>query len=431
MKLYKLQEIFYRVTSSSLAKSSGIYTISSFVNAAIPLLLLPILTRRLTPADYGVVAMFQIAVNVIYPFIGMNLEGSISRKYYDKEESDFPSYIGSCFVLVACSFIIVTVLFWINLNYIQTIVKIPELWLKYILIVAACQFITAVILVTYQVRVQPIKYGILQILQSILNVGLTVLLVVVLNKTWDGRLEAQIITGALIAIVSLIILVFTKQIRLNVKKKHIQHALKFGMPLIPHAIGGMFFTAIDRFFLTNLVGLEQTGNYTVAYQLGAIVSLITVSFNNAYVPWLFENLNKNNILIKLKIVKFTYLYFILLIAGALCLLLMFPFLIKIFVSSTFNSINTYSVFIVFGFVFQGMYFMVTNYITYAEKTYILAVITISIGLLKIPITYFSIVWYGAAGASISYFITFFIFFIATWILSARVFKMPWNIFKTI
>jgi O-antigen/teichoic acid export membrane protein len=184
-------------------------------------------------------------------------------------------------------------------------------------------------------------------------------------------------------------------------------------------------TALDRFFLTSLVGLDQTGNYTVAYQLGAVISLITVSFNNAYVPWLFDKLNKNDFQIKRKIVRFTYLYFFLLSIGAVLLLLLFPLIVNIFVSNNYSSINTYSAFIVFGFVFQGMYFMVTNYITYAEKTYILAVITISTGLLKIPIAYFSIIKFGAVGASFSYFITFFIFFIATWILSARVYKMPW------
>jgi len=258
---------------------------------------------------------------------------------------------------------------------------------------------------------------------------LTVILVVFLNKTWNGRLEAQVITGCVFGLVSVIILVLTKQIRLNIRRKYIKHALNFGVPLIPHAIGLMLFTAIDRFFLTKLVGLEQTGNYSVAYQIGAVISLITVSFNNAYVPWLFENLNRNEIIIKKKIIKLTYIYFLLLVLGAIFLLILFPVIINIFVGNKFNSINVYSGFIVFGFVFQGMYFMVTNYITYAEKTYVLAAITISIGLLKIPITYFSIVLFGAVGASISFCITFFLFFITTWILSAKVYKMPWLIFK--
>jgi O-antigen/teichoic acid export membrane protein len=418
------------ITSSNLVRSSGVYTISSFINAALPLLLLPILTRKLSPADYGVVAMFQLAVNLVYPFIGMNLEGSISRKYFDKDKTDFPAYIGSCFVLVAISLSVVSGLFFLNIDRIQKVTLIPEIWLKYILLVAACQFITTVILVTFQVKVQPVKYGILQISQSILNVGLTILFVVILNKTWDGRIEAQIIAGAAFAIISIIVLRRTKQIKFHIRKEDIQHALKFGIPLIPHAIGGMLFTSIDRFFLTNLVGLEQTGNYTVAYQIGAVIGIITLAFNNAYIPWLFENLNKNDLLVKKKLVKFTYLYFILIILGSILLLVTFPIIVSVFVGSKFSSIGTYSAFIVFGYVFQGMYYMVTNYIMYAEKTYIQAIVTISVGLIKLPITYFAIIWFGAVGASISFCLAWFIFFIATWILSARVYVMPWNILKT-
>jgi len=91
-------QIIKRIKASTLATSSGIYTLFGFVNLAIPLILLPILTRKLTPDEYGIVAMFQLTVSVIYPFIGLNLEGSIARKYYDQDETDFPSYIGTCFV---------------------------------------------------------------------------------------------------------------------------------------------------------------------------------------------------------------------------------------------------------------------------------------------------------------------------------------------
>jgi O-antigen/teichoic acid export membrane protein len=189
------------------------------------------------------------------------------------------------------------------------------------------------------------------------------------------------------------------------------------------------FTAIDRFFLTNLLGLEQTGNYSVAFQLGAVFSLLTVAFNNAYVPWLFKNLNLNSIIIKIKIVKFTYLYFILLCVSGLILILIFPLISSIFIGSAFISVNIYSTFIIFGLVFQGMYFMVTNYIIYANKTHLQAALTITVGLIKIPVTYFSIKWFGPVGASVSYCVTFFLFFIFTWIISAKVYSMPWMLYK--
>jgi O-antigen/teichoic acid export membrane protein len=418
-----------RILSSSLFRASGIYTISSFFNAAIPLLLLPILTNRLTPEDYGIIAMFQLIVSVIYPIIGLNLESSISRKYYEKDNSDFHSYVGTCIILVALNLLISTLILLPFVETISNITHVPEIWIKYSIIVSICQFLTTVLLTTYQIRIKPLNYGVYQIIQSLVNISLTVFFVVFLSHTWKGRLNAQLYTGIFFALTSVILLIYTKQISINVKIKDITHALKFGVPLIPHVLGGLLFTAIDRFCLTSIVGLEQTGNYSVAYQLGAVINLITISFNNAYTPWLYGELNKNCTEIKKKIVKFTYLYFVIISFLAILVITFFPIIVNIFVGKKFSSINSYSTFIVLGFVFQGMYYMVTNYIGYANKTYLLAIITISLGILKLPITYFLIKLLGSIGASVSYCITFFLFFIATWILSAKVYKMPWFSFK--
>jgi O-antigen/teichoic acid export membrane protein len=208
-----------RIISSSLFRKSGIYTFTSIINAGIPLLLLPILTHKLTPADYGIVAMFQLAVSVILPFIGMNLEASITRKYYDRDDTDFSSYVGSCILLILCSFILVIGVSWICFDYIKQIIQIPELWIKYIYIVAICQIIVNVILAIYQVKEQPLKYGLLQILQSIFNVGFTIFFIMVMNKTWNGRIEAQVISGVVFALISLIILWKTGLIAIDIKKK--------------------------------------------------------------------------------------------------------------------------------------------------------------------------------------------------------------------
>ncbi len=414
---------------SPLLRASSIYTISSIINSAIPFLLLPILTTNLTPKDYGIVAMFQLVVSAVYPLIGMNLEGAIARKYYDRNNGDFPAYIGTCVILSLISTFVVAILFSIFFLKIQNFTQIPPFWLKFVIIVAFCQFVNTIILTVFQVKVKPIKYGAFQISRSLIEVSLTLVFVVVLSENYTGRLESQIISNILFATIAFIILYSLKSIRFKISKNDISHALKFGLPLIPHAIGGMLFTGIDRYMLTTLVGLEQTGNYTVAYQIGAVVSLFTASFNNAWVPWLFENLNKDDINIKKKIVKFTYLYFIVISVGALLLVQIFPMITSIFVGKAFNSIDTYSSYIVLGFVFQGMYFMVTNYINYTKKTYLLAIITISVSLIKIPLTYFLIIWLGASGASVSWAITFFIFFIFTWALSAKVYKMPWFSFN--
>ncbi|MGC8816081.1 MAG: lipopolysaccharide biosynthesis protein [bacterium] len=54
-----------RVFKSNLFKLSSIYTIANVIGVVIPFLLLPILTRYLTPYDYGILSMYS----TLYSFL--------------------------------------------------------------------------------------------------------------------------------------------------------------------------------------------------------------------------------------------------------------------------------------------------------------------------------------------------------------------------
>jgi len=72
--------------------------------------------------------------------------------------------------------------------------------------------------------------------------------------------------------------------------------------------------------------------------------------------------------------------------------------------------------------------MVTNYIIYSEKTHFQAIVTIIVGVLNVPLTYSLIVLFGSIGAAVAFTISFFLLFILTWGLSAKVYSMPWFLF---
>ncbi|GAI91605.1 unnamed protein product, partial [marine sediment metagenome] len=61
--------------------------------------------------------------------------------------------------------------------------------------------------------------------------------------------------------------------------------------------------------------------------------------------------------------------------------------------------------------------------------YILAWITLMSAVINIGLNYFLIKANGAIGAAQATTITFFISFILTWILSAKVYQMPWAIWR--
>jgi O-antigen/teichoic acid export membrane protein len=152
-----------------------------------------------------------------------------------------------------------------------------------------------------------------------------------------------------------------------------------------------------------------------------------MAFNQAYVPWLYRKLNHNNDTTKRKIVTYTYVYFALIFLLALSLGIAAPLILKYLVGKAFRQSAIYVIWIALGSAFQGMYFMVVNYIFYAEKTYLLAIVTFTGAAINVGLNYIFITIYGAIGAAQATSITHLITFLMVWYLANRVLPMPWRL----
>lgn len=415
-----------KILKSSLFKSSGIYTVTSIISASIPFLLIPMLTRVFTPEDYGIVSMVAIIINIVTPLIGLSANGAIHRKYFDTDKSvDFPNYVGNVFILLVFSFFLFLTIFLTFGRYLSEYTLVPYSWLFVVLYIAVCQFVTTILLTIWQVKLKPISYGVLQICQSILNIGFTFLFIYALHYNWEGRILGQLIAVGCTAIISLIYMFRYKYVKVKYNKEYLRDILQFSIPLIPHTLGALFIGFTDRILITNLISVTETGVYTVAFQIGSVLGLVNTAFNYAYIPWLYQKLNDNNYQVKLKIVKFTYLYFIALILIVVFSVYLLPYVLSFFVGKSFQSANKYILWIILGYAFNGMYLMVCGYIFYVKKTKLLSMVTLSTAILNIPLCYGFLKYFGTVGASISMSIVYFISFTTTWYLSNKVYQMPW------
>lgn len=423
--MYNIRNIF----TSSLFKSSFVYTLTKAINSAIPFILMPVLTRYLNPEDYGVVAMFGVLLSFLVPFTGLSIHGAIARQYYDRDEVDMPTYVTNCLFILISSTTIVGILFYFLAKPISKVASFPEQWMWAVIVVSAAQFINQVNLTIWQVQVKSIPYGIFQVSQTVLNMGLSIWFVVGLGLAWQGRIQAQIIATVSFALFGMLILFKNGWIKFKFNKSYIKSALNFGVPLLPHALSGTIQTVVDRTFITSMVSLSATGLYSVGYQIGSIIGLLGTSFNQAYVPWLYERLKRDKYEEKVVIVKFTYVYFVVIICMALGLGLFAPWLFSFFLGPKFTGASVYIIWVSLGFAFNGMYMMVVNYIFYAQKTYILAWVTFSTALISIILNYFFIKYWGAIGAGYTFAGMSFVTFLLVWMLSSRVYPMPWNLLK--
>lgn len=414
-----------KLLSTRLARSAGVYTVANLVNSAIPFLLLPVLTRYLAPADFGVVSMFQVLVAVVGPFVGLSIHGAIGRQYFEKEKAELAQYIGTGFMILLASTLTVSLATWLFSEVLGRISAIGGGWLVLITPISFSLFVIQVALVIWQMQGEALRYSLFSICQTLCNAGLAVWFIAVAGRGWHGMVIAQAVTTTVFALIGVGNLLKDGWINFTWRREYASSALSFGLPLIPHALGAWAIDMIDRLFVTNFAGIAATGVYSVGYQIGKIIGILEASFIQAWVPYLYESLKKDSHEIKVRLVRFTYAYCLGLVAVALLLSFVAPWFMDIFIGREFAGAHRYVVWIALGYAANGMYKMMAGYVFYIQETSVLAKVTFATAVISVVATYLLTRAYGAMGAAYSTTLSFLFSFFVTWILSNRLYRMPW------
>ena len=404
---------------------AAIYTLSNFAVAGVPFLLLPVLTRVLDPAAYGVVAMFSLVVAFMSVGVGLNVHGAITVRYFDRSSFDIPKYVSTALVILAVSTSLMLALVFITGTRIAEITSIPKQWLYAAVLVAFLQFLVQIVLALWQASKKPIKYGALRITHAFLDAIGSIILVLVLALSWQGRLSGMLVAWLCAAIIAVYFMVREGWVARSIDPTYGKDALNYGVPLVPHAVGGLLLGMADRFMVNNILDVSSTGIYVVAVQLGLILGMLADSFNKAFAPWLMEKLSDVDDESQKKIVIFTYIYFLVIIALAAFGALVAPYVLPYIVGPQFQTAGPLLIFILLGNAFIGMYYMVTNYIFYSRRTGLLSVLTISVGVMTVALSWFLINAYGIQGAAIGFLVGQASLFFGAWILSNYCVPMPW------
>jgi len=424
--------VLAKLKSNTFLAGSAVYLFSNILNAAIPFALLPVLTRYLTPEEYGEVAMFQTLIGALMAFIGLSLHGAAGRKFYDGNlgEKDLREFIGSCLQILAITTAITIAVLFILQNQFSQWLGLDQRWILLAAAVTTGNVISQIRLGQWQVRKKAKSYGALQVSKSLLNVVLSLALVVLFLQGSDGRIVAQGVAVVIFALLALWLLKRDNLLTFIVwRPDYIKEALKFGVPLIPH-VGGMFLlTTVDRFVINSELGLAQAGIYMVAVQFGMALSLVFDAINKAYVPWLFERLKRDSDSEKRQIVRYTYAWYVLILAGAGLSFIVGPWLIVFVAGDQYSQAGDVIGWLVLGQVFNGMYLMVTNYIFYSKRTGLLSAASLFSGLVNLGLLAVLVKQLGVVGAAYAFAISMGLRLLLTWFVAQKRHPMPWFNFR--
>ncbi|MDZ4017825.1 hypothetical protein PssiTeo3_11420 [Pseudomonas sichuanensis] len=369
--------------------------------------------------------MFTTLVSVLCAFTGLSVHGAVSVRYFDGA-TDHPRFVGACLALLAVSTAVVLFFVWLMAGPIAASTEIPEGWLLVAVLVSAAQAIIQVRLVIWQVRNEAVRYGVFQILQTTLNLSLSLVLILLLGMGWEGRVYGVAVVVSVFAGMALIGLQHRRLVRWSLELEYFRAALRFGVPLIPHAVGALLIAMSDRFIITHLLGIGVTGAYAVGVQMGMVIGLLADAFVKAFGPHLFRELKNRDASSDLRVVWQCAVVFVGFLVLALGYVVCLPYVYPFIVGEQYEGSLQIAQLIGFGNAFMGMYYVVAGFLFFFERTLLLAKLTLAVGATGGLLTYALVARYGVIGAAWAYVMVQLVFFLGAWWLAQKVYPLPWR-----
>lgn len=413
--------------NSPLFRQAGVYTISSYLNKAIPFLLLPILTHYLTTEDYGEVEMFLALSGLLVAVFGWSLDGAYMRKYFDKGNSlgiiNFNYFIILTVSFAACA--LVSVIFT------PAISKYSGVTEPYIILAVATAFFSVICGCTnsyHQAKEAPVHYALFTNGWTLTNALLSIILIVLLGLGAKGRIWGISLAAAIFGIIGFFI------IRKSGCEKKIDRVVikeefsVFGFPTLPMNLRGTALKITDKLLIVNILGMSEAGVYTVGTQLAMVIDVFVRSIVLAYTPWVYKKLAQNDKESDRKIVKSLYLIICLIIIVSVLWLLMCRVGLHWFVAEGYWGASSFLPWLVFSNSLLGIQLLLVNFIYFKMKTKLYSLVSIvSLGL-NILMNFLLINSEGTIGAAKATFYVYIITLIATVFIVLNYYRhLPWRL----
>ena len=406
-------------------KSSVIYLGSSILNKSIPFLLLPILTRYLSPEEYGVLSIFQLMISFFTAFVGMAIHTNVSKNFFKYTKAQTSLMIGNILMILSLTTIIyLAITFVVSLFY-QEIFSVPSNLIVIIPLLSFMFMINTINLTILRNQEKAVLFGIYEITNTAVNMAVTILLLIMYNYGWYARAGGIIIAYTIFFIISLFHMKKNGFIILQYDRVVARKILKLSTPLIPHVVGGIIIALSDRIFIERMISLEMVGIYSVGYMFGMVVILFTDSFLKAWSPWFYKMLSNADNTNKIKIVKYSYLYILATFLIAFGISILAKFIIPYLVDHRYAGSEVFVFWIAIGYAVHGIYKIFFPYLVHISKTYFLGVSTTIAAVLNLIFNYFLIKEFGAIGAAYSTVLSFIVSASLVFWYQNKHFRMPW------
>ena len=409
----------------SFIKNSFIYTIATVLTRGIAIFLVPIYTRYLTPAEYGIIDYFMILASIINLTIALEISQAVARYYQDavgmKEKR---SYVATAFlftIFVYVLYFLISFIFSSEFAYLF----LDDENMSILFIIASGAIATNGIFYFVQnqlkFEIRPKDFAVVSIVNIIVLASVAIYLLVIAGLKVESIFIAQIIANILASILG--VYMARKSYGFLFVYKKFKEMISFSYPLVFSGVAVFIAVFIDRIAIKDLLGLDELGIYGVAYRFAAVASLVMIGFQSSLMPLIYKHYREPNTPKDIsKILNIFSIFALFVVAGSIVFA---KEMVILFTTEAFYSSYSLIAILVLVVFFSNMYIFAPG-IGIAKKTKLTAMITIISAILNTILNYTLIPIFGLNGAAYASLVSAIVAFFMYLLLAYKYYPIPYK-----
>ncbi len=340
--------------------SAAVYSLGFTIQRAIGLLLLPVYTRAISPAEYGTLGVLIAVYGGVGVLFSAALETSINRNYFQlaKEPARQQEYLDSVWrflvVYPLVSSVVLSAVAWPFAGEIAH-ADGEEIALT---LVASALFVAGTTLPLTVLRARHDLRGYLWMtaVTGIGTVGLTLVFVVGLDLGVKGWMAAAALANAATLLTALAVVPWNWKGSFNWPLTWT--AVVFSLPLIPHLASHWALQVADRGVIAGMVSGADLGVYTLAANIASVVMMLVIALNQAFVPTYARAGAEDGVQEELD--RVVMLQIAVVVALTLGAALTGPPLVELLTPASYHEAAPLVPWLALGYGFLGLYFIPMN-----------------------------------------------------------------------
>jgi O-antigen/teichoic acid export membrane protein len=262
----------------STVKHGGIYAIGMVLSRLVGFLMLPVYTRVLTTADYGIMEILSLSTDILSMLVGLGIRQAVLRYYYHYDtEAERNGVISTASLLLVAIFGVTGALGIAFAGPITELLLGPDLpdhFVKLAVLAFACGALGDIPNVYLQARQRSTVVVGASLSRLVIALSLNILFVVYLRMGVAGVFLSTIIASCLVGGV-----LFVRMLRetgIHYVGTRAGELILFGAPLMVWQIGSFVLHFSDRYFLRFSRSLEDVGIYALSYKLAMLLGTFVI-----------------------------------------------------------------------------------------------------------------------------------------------------------